>query len=293
MLAVTISGGGAILSACAQGSNAGPSCNQTSSNAIVGGKAASAYPEAVLVDMKGGAACSGSLIAPSVVLTAGHCVDGFDSWGIQAPFAGNQSSSSSDGETYDWAENGAETVNPDHHDIGLVYLQTPLRISHYPTLSQKALADGTEIVNVGRIQDGQLSKTSLFVSSPAQLTDGTASGYPLDYTSDAIIQPGDSGGPVFLASAAQHTIVAVNSGVNPTFEVLARVDLLYSWIAQKVQAHGGFTQPDAAADAGSGSHRDAGLPAREPSADEGDPGDTPAGAPSNSGPSKRHNPCSQ
>src|SRR5690242_21143244 len=47
-------------------------------SAIVGGSPAGDYPESVLVNMlRGGkvaAACSGSLIAPRVVLTAGHCV---------------------------------------------------------------------------------------------------------------------------------------------------------------------------------------------------------------------------
>ena len=56
---------------------------------IVGGVRASDHPEAVLVDMDG-AACSGSLIAPRVVLTAGHCVDGSSVWTITAPYAGGQ-----------------------------------------------------------------------------------------------------------------------------------------------------------------------------------------------------------
>src|SRR5580700_3723687 len=51
---------------------------------IVGGTPATSYPEAVLVDLSQGgqvtAACSGSLIAPQVVMTAGHCVVTFDGW---------------------------------------------------------------------------------------------------------------------------------------------------------------------------------------------------------------------
>src|SRR5688572_6091593 len=65
------------------------------SSPIVGGTTASAYPEAVLLDMYTAGAswpssiCSASVIAPKVVLTAGHCIEGFAKWRVKAPFAGN------------------------------------------------------------------------------------------------------------------------------------------------------------------------------------------------------------
>jgi hypothetical protein len=229
------------LAACAQ-SPPPSGCTDSTSSAIVGGTSASSYSEAILVDMYRGsalyAACSGSIIAPQVVLTAGHCVDGFSQWKIKAPFANGQSVMSTSGETYDWDENGATTVNPNHHDIGLIYLQTPITLAQYPKLAQTPLKAGSSLVNIGRIRDGVLSNTQLYVSPEVQIDLGDPYGYPYDYVADNVLEQGDSGGPDVVATGGVHTIVAVNSG-NGSMEVLARVDLLYDWIKSKIDSHGG------------------------------------------------------
>src|SRR6476660_1544070 len=63
---------------------------ETVDQPIVNGTSASEYTEAALVNGPG-FVCSGAVIAPRVVLTAGHCVEGSSSWTIKAPYAGNQS----------------------------------------------------------------------------------------------------------------------------------------------------------------------------------------------------------
>ena len=235
-----------VASACSGAQDGNESTDElagggTTSAPIIGGQQAGTYIEAALVDMyKNGqlyAACSGSVIAPKVVLTAGHCVDGTTSWKITAPYSGKQRANASTGTTFDWAENGAETVNPNHHDIGLIFLDTAITLSSYPTLAQSPVADGTGIVNIGRIQDGTLSNSDLFVGASTTVKNATSSGYPFDYVSTDIIQSGDSGGPDELPGT--HTIVSVNSGAGGGTQVLARVDLLYSWIQQQIAAHGG------------------------------------------------------
>src|SRR5512140_1629345 len=70
------------------------------------GEPASDYPEAVLVDMlRDGsltAACSGALLSRRVVLTAGHCVRGFDGFHVSAPYANMARATGRLGITYDW-----------------------------------------------------------------------------------------------------------------------------------------------------------------------------------------------
>ena len=200
---------------------------------IVGGVKTMAYPAAALLNMRAATgasyACTATVIAPRVVLTAGHCVDGMVAWEVMA---NGSLRTSTKGETYDWKENGATTVNPLHHDLGLVYLTDPIVLPSYPTLATQSAAVGAAAIDVGRIRNAAV--TNEIYSAPITLRSGLAVGFPFDYAAEGVIEHGDSGGPVFLG--ATQTIVAVNSGLGGNTEVLARVDLLADWLRGRIAA---------------------------------------------------------
>jgi hypothetical protein len=203
---------------------------------IIDATSASDYPEAVLVNMVEGehmvAACSGSLIAPRIVLTAGHCVHEFKGWHVMAPYANRQTARSARGATFDW-ESDEEVVDPTMHDVGLIFLDSAINLPTYPKVAAEPLPDGSHVLNVGRIEDGELSNTDLFAGPPTPVR-AAGDRFPYDYIADRVIQSGDSGGPGFAAGT--HTIVAVSSGAGGTHQVLARVDLVAQWIQDQMTA---------------------------------------------------------
>jgi hypothetical protein len=226
--------------------------SQRVSTPIVGGATASDYPESVLIEMSQQGvfkeACSGAVIAPQVVLTAGHCVDLYTGWSVQAPFV-LQSSSASKAESFDWKTDGSGKLDPTLHDVGLVYLDQPIRVPRYPALAESGIADGTSIVNIGRVDDAGVSSSELFVSGPLTVKKAASVGYPLDYVGARAIARGDSGGPVEVPGTTPHLLVAVNSGIGSGIELLARTDLLASWINERIAAHGGAAAEPPAASA--------------------------------------------
>ena len=174
---------------------------------IVGGVPATAYPEAAYLNIDSTSkmywACSGTLIAPQVILTAGHCVVGHHQWDVHVGAAYRSSTSAA---VYDWPVLDSDTVSPTHHDVGLVFLPAPIVLgTSFPSIATTGYANGTKATNVGRdvgpnASDFQVT-TTLY---EAPMTIESTSSYPYDYSSTDVIQPGDSGALYFSSAHTRY-----------------------------------------------------------------------------------------
>ncbi len=227
--------------------------NSKSSHPIIGGTKATAYPEVALVDLfkngKTAGTCSGVVVAPKVVLTAGHCVHGFNGWRIITPFATPQTRITKSSLTT-YTGDGI-TPHPNENDMGLLFVAEAFALQSFPLLGKEKLADGTMVVSVGRVRDGYVSDHDLSVGKAVSIADATAIGFPNDYQTQQVNEADDSGGPVMLPGVAPHTIVAVNAGIGYETQLLARLDRVAGWVSDQIASHGGPGESGAAGAAGS------------------------------------------
>ena len=101
---------------------------------------------------------------------------------------------------------------------------------------------------MGRVLNGVVQSGAYQAATTLKAADPV--GYPFDYYSTTVIQPGDSGGPVFLKGG--HTLAAVNSGAGGGTQVLARVDVLSAWLTSQIAAHGTSSASGAGGAGGTG-----------------------------------------
>jgi hypothetical protein len=221
---------------------------------IVRGTEATSTPFACVISMNNGGLCSGALVAPNVVLTAGHCVAGSTRWSVRCPYASDTSTvTASVGEyapTYpnrddpsrEWIDNNLGA------DLGLLRLDRALNETRVARPRIALVTPGTQVVAIGRVSTGRLTwgmyRSPAFAVNAYDRTRGYWSG-----VDRSVIESGDSGGPLLDARTGE--LVGVNSsGVEAAYcragsvcDVWATLIGASSWYTTTVQRFSAGVSP--------------------------------------------------
>lgn len=153
--------------------------------------------------------CSGTLIAPNIILTAGHCVFGKDisKMVVDAYNVENGNRFVIDSWTkYINSDTGHISYNM--IDVGFLFIDKPINLLSYPKLVLKSIDPYSyeyKVQVIGRMKDGARTNYS-WISHP-QTINRLFEKY---YLFNAVTDPGDSGGGVFLADT--NMIIGTHSG---------------------------------------------------------------------------------
>jgi Trypsin len=178
--------------------------------------------------------CFGTMISQDAVLTAGHCAAGAASW--QVTSAGGEVARSSVAYTYNWLNFQSDMSHPDHDDVAVIKLDTPINLAQYPSLATSALPSGSAAMRIRPASSGGVEAIGTMAY------DGSAAGFPhYYYTSIDPTEVLQTGGALFDPSS--NTIYGVTSGVGTTTRnlYLSRVEMVAGWLQQMATCNGGST----------------------------------------------------
>jgi secreted trypsin-like serine protease len=199
--------------------------------------------------------CTGTLISPTVVLTAAHCTSGtttaYAYFSVDVPDDFRENPTGNLGATYTHPDFNPNTLTP---DVGVVVLEDPVELDEYPVLAPEGfLSDlkatgeirGATIVNVGYgLREGwpppQLTDNETRFVSTSPYSALTRNNLRLLQNPNATGQGGtcfgDSGGPHFWEETL--IIVSVTSwgdAICRAHDMTQRVDIasVLDWLAEE------------------------------------------------------------
>ncbi|HSD89998.1 MAG TPA: trypsin-like serine protease [Kofleriaceae bacterium] len=232
----------------------------TRNTPVIGGSAAPAgkWPDAVAVEYGGSQACSGTLIAPTVVITAGHCVAGGapDSVLIGA----SALSRASEGERITVIKAIEYPNSQSSMDVGVLVLAKPSQFMPRQIATGWARSDiknaaAVEFVGFGTTDKNGTISTDNLMEAQSTITDyncTTSSGCNTAAKPDGELGaggmgidtcPGDSGGPMYLLTDYGSFLAGVTSRAYDTATyacseggIYERPDKIVDWITQQTSA---------------------------------------------------------
>jgi secreted trypsin-like serine protease len=222
---------------------------------IGGGVQTTAYPYVGAIRVDGKLHCTGTLVSNRTVLTAAHCVDGFESRllasgqfivgsNITQP---QEPAMGIDGFEVPSGPTNAYDPKTYRNDVAVIYLKTPTKI--LPTRLHNGLpswADiiarkisltfvgfGYDVIDNQKVASGIKRESSWMIGTADTATVGFAAG-------DKGTCKGDSGGPAFLIDAGTIQQVAITSGSYSNSckdgGIETRVDYFLPWITAKLKS---------------------------------------------------------
>jgi V8-like Glu-specific endopeptidase len=231
-----------LLFACAGHSD---DAADTTDDALQGGVVDKADPAVGLVWFQGGGFCTGTVIAPTVILTAGHCVqdpiDGF--------YTGPGTATAQVGATpprgmvkhavKEWKAH--PSFDPSFGscpnagvDIGLIHLSAPISTPALAINTGHAPAVGTSCTAIGYGTHTERGKTTFEQKRKGTEKVAEIHAQAVGVTfGNAIADRGDSGGPLLCGTTiAATTSCSAAPGDPNTVNYYARVDAGAAWVQQ-------------------------------------------------------------
>jgi MYXO-CTERM domain-containing protein len=236
-----------------------------------------------LVQQSTGTLCSGTIIAPQVVLTAAHCVYRVDASDLQVLVGPDDSTPT---QTIAVASVAAYPTYSDEDtglqggvDLGVAFLATPANVTPATAATSPAAGDfaGAEVTLVGYGIDSTASGTGAGMRRSVSLpVDSVCSRLLTVGGLDADACFGDSGGAVLLGGAL---VAVISSGMGDcaTPSLMTRLDAHADWISAILAGGdagaacptcvpadpscGAATETQAASDGDAGLHGSSGAPA--------------------------------